>query len=133
MQEVITVFVRVEQAVSVKGYTGGATMLHFSGYAQGEYFKGKILPGAVDCQKTGADGFTLSARYILEGEDREGKGCRLFIENNGAPDEAGVIHTRPLVYTDSACLKWLETTPLTGRISEQEGMLAIHICAEGNR
>lgn len=132
MQEVITVFVRVEQAFSVKGQAGSATMLLFSGYAEGENFKGKILPGAVDCQKAGANGFTLSARYILEGKDREGKECKIFIENNGAPDETGEIHTKPLVYTDSDCLKWLETTPLTGHISEQEGMLAIHICAEGN-
>ena len=41
MQEIITVFVRVEQAFSVKGQTGSATMLLFSGYAQGENFKGK--------------------------------------------------------------------------------------------
>lgn len=130
MREVITVFVRVEQAFFVKGQTGSANMLLFSGHAEGEDFKGKILPGAVDCQKAGADGFTLSARYILEGEDIQGKSCKLFIENNGAPDEAGVIHTRPLVYTDSDCLKWLETAPLTGHISEQEGMLAIHICVD---
>lgn len=130
MQEVITVFVRVEQAFSVQGQAGSATMLLFSGYAQGENFNGKILPGAVDCQKTGAEGFTLSARYILEGEDGAGKSCKLFIENNGTADEAGVIHTKPLVYTDSDCLKWLETVPLTGHISEQDGVLVIHICAE---
>ncbi len=130
MKEVITVFVRVEQAFSVKGEAGSATMLLFSGYAEGENFKGKILPGAVDCQKAGADGFTLSARYILEGEDCEGKSCRIFIENNGTADETGTIHTKPHVYTDSGCLKWLETASLTGHISEQEGMLAIHICAD---
>ena len=78
MQEVITVFVRVDQSFAVKGQTGGATMLLFSGYAEGENFKGRILPGAVDCQKTDINGFTLSARYILEGEDKEGKNCKIF-------------------------------------------------------
>jgi len=130
MQEVITVFVRVEQVFTVKGQAGSATMLLFSGYAESENFKGKILPGAVDCQKTNADGFTLSARYILEGEDREGKNCKIFIENNGAPDEKGTIHTKPIVYTDSDFLKWLETVPLTGYISEKDGMIIIHICTK---
>lgn len=130
MQEVITVFVRVDQSFAVKGRTGGATMLLFSGYAEGENFKGRILPGAVDCQKTNADKFTLSARYILEGEDREGKNCKIFIENNGASDEKGVIHTEPLIYTDSDSLKWLETVPLTGHISEKDGMIIIHICTK---
>ena len=130
MQEVITVFVRVDQSFAVKGQTGGATMLLFSGYAEGENFKGRILPGAVDCQKTDINGFTLSARYILEGDDKEGKNCKIFIENNGAPDEKGVIHTKPFIYTDSDSLKWLETAPLTGHISEKDGMIIIHICSE---
>ncbi len=130
MQEVITVFVRVEQAFAVRGQAGSATMLLFSGYANGDNFKGKILPGAVDCQKTDVNGFTLSARYILEGEDGEGKNCKIFIENNGATDEKGTIHTKPLVYTDSDSLKWLETAPLTGHISEKDGMIIIHICIE---
>ena len=88
------------------------------------------MPGAVDCQKAGVDGFTLSARYILEGEDSAGKSCKLFIENNGAADKTGAIHTKPLLYTDSECLKWLETTPLIGYISGQGEVVEIHICKD---
>ncbi len=132
MGEIITVFVQVGQAFTVKGRAGSATMLLFSGYAEGEYFRGRILPGAVDCQKADEDGFMLSARYILDGEDKNGNNCKIFIENNGVADKNGEIHTKPLIYTDSDCLKWLETTPLEGYISEEKGILVIHICAKEN-
>ena len=132
-KEILTVFVQTGQAVSVKGHTGGATLLSFSGYAESEHFRGKILPGAVDCQKTGPAGFTLSARYVLEGTDSGGRDCRIFVENNGVLDKNGAIHTRPVVYTDSDCLKWMETTPLVGDVSEENGMLMIHIYEETDR
>lgn len=46
-------------------------MVSFSGYAEGEYFKGNILPGTVDTQTVLPDGSThLSARYMLKGIDQ---------------------------------------------------------------
>ncbi len=127
MKEVLTIFVRIEQTISVEGQAGSAAIVLFSGYAESEYFRGNILPGAADCQKSNATGFVLSARYILEGLDCAGKHCKIFIENNGSPDETGMIRTKPIVYTDSDSLKWLEHAILEGHISEEKGTVIIHI------
>ena len=44
-------------------------MITFHGDAESEYFKGKILPGGVDTQRSVEGGMLLSARYMLEGID----------------------------------------------------------------
>lgn len=132
MKEVITVFVRVEQTFFVEGQAGSAALVLFSGYAESEYFRGNILPGAADCQKSNSTGFILSARYILEGLDCEGNRCKIFIENNGSSDKTGMIRTKPMIYTDSDCLKWLENALLEGYISEEKGMIIIHIMVKEN-
>ena len=101
-----------------------ARMILFGGHGAGEGFEGDILPGGVDIQRQEADGGTLSARYMLEGVDRDGARCRLFIQNECA---LGAPITRPTLLTDSPALKRLETVPLYGRIDDSDGKLVIRI------
>ena len=72
----------------------------------------------------------LSARYILEGVDRDGKDCRIFIENNGSAAENGDMHTTPMIITDSSALSYLETERLSGTIEPWEKGVIIHIFSE---
>ena len=132
MQEILTIQVRITEAFEVKGKTGEAGMVCFDGSCDCENFKGKILPGGVDTQKEWyPQARTLSARYTLEGIDREGKACRIFIENNGTVNETGrVEQTMPQILTDSQCLSWMETTELTGTITPWEQGVIIHIFTE---
>ena len=124
---VLTIDVILDDVIEVNGSAGKATMILFHGSSTGESFNGKILPGGVDTQKEplGEKRF-LSARYVLEGVDCEGQECRIFIENNGlcgAPGE--IIKTKPLIYTDSKALKWLENADLTGTVEGKPGGVLI--------
>ncbi len=115
MKPIFIIHVVLDDRYEVKGKKGSAAMLLFHGTAEGELFRGKILPGAVDTQKKAAgEKKTLSARYILEGIDAEGRDCRIFVENSAAE---GNPETRPLIYTDSEALKWLETADIYGVLS----------------
>lgn len=99
-------------------------MLPFDGTVDGPYFKGTILQGGVDTQKTDTNGNgTLSARYMIDGEDCEGNACRMFIENNAPTNST----TTPTIITDSPALKWLETANLQGRLEFPDGKLDIVI------
>jgi len=81
MKEVLTIQVSTWQMIGVKGKTAEAGMILFDGFCDCENFKGRILPGGVDTQKSFyPEARSLSARYILEGTDRNGKECRIFIE-----------------------------------------------------
>ena len=76
-------------------------MITFHGDAESEYFKGKILPGGVDTQRSVEGGMLLSARYMLEGIDMnapegmdgmdmdapEGMGGAPFSPEEGMPAE----------------------------------------------
>lgn len=132
MEEILRVYVKIEESYTVSGQKRNANMLHFSGCAEGPYFKGIILPHGIDLQR-GAVGqpMNLSARYMLEGEDLEGNKCRMFIENNGSNNEAGEMVTRPTIITDSKALAWLEEAELVGSLSFEEGLVIIHICKVG--
>lgn len=132
MKEILTIQVRITETFEVKGKTGEAMMICFDGSCDCENFKGKILPGGVDTQKEWyPQARTLSARYILEGTDREGKACRIFIENNGTANETGMVgQTTPRIFTDSECLSWMETAELTGTITSWEQGVMIHIFTE---
>ncbi|NMA14405.1 MAG: DUF3237 domain-containing protein [Clostridia bacterium] len=87
---------------------GGLVMIPFSGTARGEIFNGIILPGGVDTQQENVNGVRhLSARYMLEGIDKTGEKCKIFIENNGYFTEGGVpnpFKTVPTFRTDSKAL-----------------------------
>ena len=71
MKEVLTIQVSTWQMIGVKGKTAEAGMILFDGFCDCENFKGRILPGGVDTQKSFyPEARSLSARYILEGTDR---------------------------------------------------------------
>ena len=106
-------------------------MLPFHGRCESGLFQGTILPGGVDTQTDFAPGQgTLSARYMLEGVDMDGKPCRLYIDNSAMTREGSEMVTHPRVTTDSAALKWLETSSLTGRIEPKDDHLEIVILSE---
>lgn len=132
MREILTIRVRTTEFLEVKGSGAEALMITFDGICDCENFKGKILPGGVDTQKEFyTESRTLSARYMLEGVDKEGKACHIFIENNGTANEDGIIEkTIPKIITDSKCLNWMETAELMGTITPWEHGVMIHIFAE---
>ncbi len=128
MEPVLQIDVDLDQFIEVNGTAGKALMILFHGKCECENFSGRILPGAVDTQKeeVGKERI-LSARYILEGKDKTGADCRIFIENNG---NAAEDTTTPIIYTDSKALKWLETARLRGTIAGKEGGVIISVYAE---
>ena len=108
----------------VAGERQTARMILFGGTAKGDFFQGVIEPGGVDTQYDNRDGTgVLSARYSLRGTDREGNPARVFIENNGAYGQP----TTPRIWTDSPALRFLETAPLRGNITNEDGQLTILI------
>ena len=130
-KEELTINVRITGVNEVKGYAGTARMILFDGDVSCDNFNGKILPGGVDTQKEiPGEPFKLSARYVLEGTDRDGKACHIFIENNGELSEDGSLHTIPKVFTDSEALSYLENKDLSGTIEDIEGGVRIHIFSE---
>ncbi|SHI13960.1 Protein of unknown function [Butyrivibrio fibrisolvens DSM 3071] len=128
--EILTIDVILTEFNEVKGHSGDACMILFNGYCHCDIFNGDILNGGVDTQKqdVGSDFRSLSARYILQGKDFEGKDCRIFIENNGV-NKGGDFVTTPKILTDSEALKVLENMELVGSIggTDEEGHIQIHI------
>ena len=128
MKEVLTIRVAITDCLEVKGKSECARMLLFDGTCDCEYFKGMVLPGGVDTQKDFAGKETmLSARYILEGQDSEGRNCRIFIENNGQVDKNGQISAIPHIITDSNALSFLENAELKSTVEGIEGGVLVHI------
>ncbi len=118
MKEVFSVDVIIDGAYEVKSESRSACMITFHGESNCDNFKGKILPGGVDTQKqVGSEARTLSARYILEGEDYTGEHCHIFIENNGSFQKDETIIIKPLIITDSKALSWMETADLKGTVT----------------
>ena len=65
---------------------------------------------------------------ILKGRDYTGKECQVFIENNGVVDTEEQLQTKPIIYTDSEALKWLEKENLIGYVcGESESHIRISI------
>lgn len=130
-KEVLTFQVKIISEISVKGKAGEAQMILFNGSADCENFKGEILSGGVDTQKElYGKNRTLSARYILDGEDNTGQKCKIFVENNGTVEDGVVKTTTPRIFTDSEALSFLEISELSGTISSIEGGVEIHIFCE---
>ena len=130
MKEILTINVNLTDIYEVKGKSAEAVMINFGGDAKSEFFEGVILPGGVDTQREYSDKpFSLSARYMLKGKDKDGKDCLLFIENNGTATD-GVVTTSPRLLSDSPSLAWLETARTSGSISDKDGELLITIRIE---
>ena len=117
MKEIMTINVIIDGEQTVKGKKGESCMILFHGTADGPYFKGTILPSAVDTQKEFyGSPRTLSARYTFKGTDFEGNSCMLFVENNAEAQKARQLTTRPIIFTDSKALQWIEDAELVGTL-----------------
>jgi len=129
--EVLRIKVYLTDSIAVEGRADKALMLPFRGECDCPLFRGRILPGGVDTQRITGDGRTaLSARYALEGVDRDGQPCRIFIENTALSAPGQEMVTQPVIRTDSAALAWLETADLTGRIEHCDDHIEIVIRSE---
>lgn len=109
---IVTINVTTYEAQMLEGRNSRVVMIPFSCKAEGNYFNGKSVADGIDTQITTADHFSLSARYMLEGTDRSGKPCRLFVENNGTSLDNCV----PKIYTDSKELSFLENAKLASDV-----------------
>lgn len=125
--KIMTLDIDCYEFICVEAKPKKVVQILFDGKAKGDYFIGRVLPGGVDTQIINEDGTgTLSARYTLEGYDRTGQWCRIFVSNEAmlnCPD------TKPSIITDSEELKWLETAQLYGTIDTSNGKVIIEIHA----
>ncbi len=119
----MTINVTTYDAQMLEGQYLRVVMIPFSAEAMGKYFNGKTVANGIDTQITTKGGFSLSARYILEGADHSGKKCRLFIENNGTSLE----NCKPKIYTDSEELAFLENAELTAKVECIENGVVVSI------
>jgi hypothetical protein len=104
----ISVEIDAAQVSQLKSSVGEVTMIPFSGTVTGELFTGRILPGGVDTQTVDRNCVRhMSARYMLEGIDKTGEQCRIYIENNGwfSSEMVMPFKTIPTFYTDSKALE----------------------------
>jgi len=120
---IVTINVTTYDIQMLEGKKARVTMIPFSGVATGNYFNGKTVVNGFDKQVATADCFSLSARYMLEGTDRSGKSCRLFIENNGTSLDNCV----PVIYTDSEELAFLESAKLKAEAECVENGVIVRI------
>ena len=109
---IMTINVTTYAAQTLEGQASTVVMVPFSAEAAGDYFSGRTIANGVDTQISTKQGFSLSARYMLEGTDRRGKKCRVFIENNGT----ALDDCRPRIFTDSEELAFLEKAELTAGV-----------------
>ena len=128
--EVLRILIKPTGSNQVNSGKGFFNMVLFDGECDCENFKGKVLPGGVDTQHYYAEGKgRISARYMLEGVDKEGNPCKIFIQNDGEHD-SGFLPTTPKVYTDSEALRWLEDADLIGHLIFEGDKLIISICTK---
>lgn len=120
---ILTINVTTYAGHMLEGENSRVVMIPFIGVAEGDYFTGKTIADGVDTQVTAGGSFTLSARYMLEGKDRSGEKCRLFIENNGTSLDNCV----PKIYTDSKELSFLESARLTAAAECVENGVVVRI------
>lgn len=127
MQEVLRIDVILDRIETVQGAGGEAAMILFHGTFSCGAGTGKVLPGGVDTQIQKKDeARSLSARYILEGQDKNGEPFRIFVENNGICTEGEPLTTHPVIYTDLKEIQWMEQENLTG-VVEGSGENSVQI------
>ena len=94
-----------EHITELDGPVGKVKMLPFTGTVEGEIFHGVIEPWGVDTQVTNQAGVrNMSARYMLAGQDRKGRPCRIYVDNEGwftGGETPRPFHTVPTFITDS--------------------------------
>lgn len=122
-QLLLTIDVKCLDAVSVEGHSQTVVMVPFTGKAKGDFFNGEIIGSSVDTQRYKNDGTnSLSARYMIEGVDFEGKKCKVFVENNVSGDS-----WKPSIVTNSQVLKDWETSALRSTVEGYEGGVTVKI------
>lgn len=121
MEKIMTLYINCKEFLEVKNDELTMLQIIFDGTVEGEWFNGTVMNGGVDTQTINPDGSgTLSARYCLEGTDREGLSCRMYISNDA---ELGSEKTFPKIHSDSPSLKWLSSARLEGKmINDDEGL-----------
>lgn len=122
-EQIVTIKVKTYEAQILEGENTKVVMIPFSAEATGDYFTGKTIANGVDTQIITASDFSVSARYMLEGVDRSGQKCRLFIENNGK----SLDNCIPRIYTDSSELAFLEKAQLKAEVSCIENCVIVKI------
>lgn len=133
MEELFTVHVKIENSIELKNADGDSVvMIMFTGHVTGTYFEGSIREGGVDTQIIGKAGgrHSLSARYMLQGQDYAGQACELYIENNGYIGEVKgdmLFRTSPRIITNSQALSDLNVDALIGEGYPSEGGVDIKI------
>ncbi len=120
---IMTINVTTYPPHMLDGTCSKVVMIPFSAEASGKYFNGKTVAYGIDTQITTNERFSLSARYMLEGLDYNGKKCRIFIENNGTSLE----NCKPKIYTDSEKLLFLENAELTANVECVENGVIVYI------
>lgn len=121
----LSIDVHCKDCIEVTGQHSRIAMIPFTGKAYGEYFNGEIIGTGVDTQKydINSDKCSLSARYMLQGTDKDGKECRIFIEN-GLKDQNG---WHPMIVTDSECLSTWEDLPLIATVDGTDTGVLVQI------
>ncbi len=129
--EILRIHIQLGETLALDSFSAGIRMIPFTGTCESSIFTGKVLPGGMDTQVfPEKNRGTLSARYMLEGVDGEGKSCKMFIENNAVMENGRETVTFPSIKTDSEALKWLEAADLTGALQFREDGLDIVISSE---
>jgi hypothetical protein len=70
----------------------------------------------------------VSARYIIEGVDKEGTPMKIYVENNGVDDNGDNLNVRtePIIITDNPKWAWIEYAPLHGTHEMIDGFSFIY-------
>ncbi|WP_154984228.1 DUF3237 family protein [Paenibacillus xylanexedens] len=133
MEELFTVHVKIENSIELKSAEGDSVvMIMFTGHVTGTCFEGFVREGGVDTQIIGKAGgrHSLSARYMLQGQDYTGQACEIYIENNGYIGEVKgdmLFRTSPRIITNSQALSYLNVDALIGEGYPAEGGVDIKI------
>ena len=122
-QILLTIDVKCLDGVTVEGHSQTVVLVPFTGKAKGDFFNGEIISSAVDTQRYKKDGTnSLSARYMIEGVDFEGKKCKVFVENNVSGES-----WKPSIVTDSEVLKDWESSNLRSTVEGVDGGVIVKI------
>jgi len=124
-KELFRFFIGIGASDEVKSLDRSTTLIHFNATGDFDNFVGETVRGSVDTRlRFPGQVEALSARYILEGTDKDGNPCRIYVENNGI-DDNGMV-TEPTIITDCPDYAWIETAPLHGTVSWVP-QLTIHV------
>ena len=73
-----------EGTVMLASEIGSVKMIPFKGTVTGPIFNGIVEPCGVDTQIINQNEVRhMSARYMLTGQDKGGRNCHIYVENNG--------------------------------------------------